>query len=388
MRATEDSSLDELPVEPLAVLRHRRSAKWRRYPADVVPLTIAEMDYGLAPAIASALHEAVETSDTGYATASGGLGDALAGFARRRWGWEIDPGSVTGVTDIGTGVVQLLRVLTKPGDSVVFNTPVYPPFFDWIAEAGANAQPVPLIRDDAGWRLDLAALEEAFATHPAVYLLCNPHNPVGRVHTREELEGVVRLARSAGVTVISDEIHGPLVFPGARFQPLLAIPGAGEVGITLFSASKAWNLAGLKCAVVVTAGPEAAAVVDRFPPDTRWRTGHFGVIAAIAAFEGAEAWLDRLVATLERRRNELGALIDEQLPAVQWQPPEATFLAWLDCRALGSGHLPRDRFLETGRVALEPGPHFGPEGSGFVRLNFATSPDILRDAIARMARSF
>ena len=250
-----DGAVPELPVDPLEVLRQRRSAKWQTYPADVLPLTVAEMDFALAAPIAEALREAVERSDAGYAMAVPDLGRALAGFAASRWNWDFDPASVTAVTDVGVGVVELLRVLTRPGDAVVISPPVYPPFFDWVPEAGARLLEVPLARDAAGWRLDLAALEAAFATHPAAYVLCNPHNPVGRVHTADELAALVRLARIYRVAIVSDEIHGPLVLPGATFTPLLTVPGAAEVAVSVLSASKAWNLAGLKCAAVVTAAP-------------------------------------------------------------------------------------------------------------------------------------
>ena len=291
--------LPDLPVDPLGALRQRRSAKWRTYPADVLPLTVAEMDFALAGPVAAALREAVGRSDAGYAMAMPDLGDALAGFASRRWNWNPDPAAVTAVTDVGVGVVELLRVLARPGDAVVISPPVYPPFFDWVAEAGARLVEVPLARGPAGWRLDLPALEQAFAARPAAYVLCNPHNPVGRVHDAAELAALVRLAQTYQVAVISDEIHGPLVLPGARFTPLLTVPGAAEVAISVLSASKAWNLAGLKCAAVVTAAPRMAAVIDRFPADSRWRIGHFGVIAAVAAFTAGEPWLDQLLATLD-----------------------------------------------------------------------------------------
>jgi cystathionine beta-lyase len=378
---------EDVPVDGLSVLRQRRSAKWRTYPSDVLPLTVAEMDYGLAAPVADALRAAVDRSDTGYATSNSGLGDAIARFAMSRWGLDVDPGSVTAVTDVGAGVVELLRVLTSPGDTVVINTPVYPPFFDWVPESGATLVEVPLARTDAGWRLDLVALEATFATHPAVYLLCNPHNPVGRVHSPAELATVVRLAQTYDVAVISDEIHAPLMLPGATFTPLLSVPGASERSVSVLSASKAWNLAGLKCAVVVTASDAMASVVASFPPDVRWRTGHLGVIASIAAFEEGQEWLDRLLLTLGRRRSELAAMLVEELPGVVWHPAEATYLAWLDCRSLGIEGQPRDLFLDRGRVALEPGLRFGLPGEGHVRLNFATSAEILKDAVARMAGS-
>ena len=382
-----DGAVPELPVDPLEVLRQRRSAKWQTYPADVLPLTVAEMDFALAAPIAEALREAVERSDAGYGMAGPDLGRALAGFAASRWNWDFDPASVTAVTDVGVGVVELLRVLTRPGDAVAISPPVYPPFFDWVPEAGARLLEVPLARDAAGWRLDLAALEAAFATHPAAYVLCNPHNPVGRVHTADELAALVRLAQIYQVAIVSDEIHGPLVLPGATFTPLLTVPGAAEVAVSLLSASKAWNLAGLKCAAVVTAAPRMAAVTDRFPADTRWRIGHFGVIGAVAAFTAGEPWLDQLLLTLDHRRLLLSDLLRQRLPMLTWHPPEATFLAWLNCAALGADNQARDRFLDHGRVALEPGLRFGAAGSGYARLNFATSPDLLDQATARMARS-
>ena len=374
-----------LPIDPIQALRQRQSSKWRTYPADVLPLTVAEMDVNLASPIADALAAAVQRSDTGYGHAVPGLGRAVAGFAARRWNWDIDEAQVTAVTDVGVGVVELLRVLTRPGDAVAISPPVYAPFFDWVPESGARLLEVPLAHRPDGWRLDLDALERAFATHPAAYVLCNPQNPVGRVHTADELAALVRLARLYRVTLISDEIHGPLVLPGATFTPLLTVPGAAEVAVTVLSASKAWNLAGLKCAAVVTASPQLAAVVDRFPPDTMWRFGHFGMLAAVAAYTDSEAWLDQLLVTLDQRRAQLAGLLEERLPTVTWHPPEATFLAWLNCSAIGPDDTARSLFLDRGRVALEPGLRFGAIGSGYARLNFGTSAAILDDGVARMA---
>ena len=382
-----DPGSHDLPVDPVDTLRQRRSAKWQTYPADVLPLTVAEMDFPLAAPVAASLREAVERSDTGYAMAVPELGRAIAGFAASRWKWDVDPAAVAAVTDVGVGVVELLRVLTRPGDAVVISPPVYPPFFDWVSEAGARLLEVPLRLESAGWRLDLAALEAAFATHPAAYVLCNPHNPVGRAHTADELAALVRLARMYRVTIVSDEIHGPLVLPGATFTPLLTVPGAAEIAVSVLSASKAWNLAGLKCAAVVSASPGMAAIVDRFPADSRWRIGHFGVIASVAAFTAGEPWLDQVLATLGRRRTLLATLLRERLPMLSWHPPEATYLAWLDCTAVGPDDQARERFLDHGRVALEPGLRFGAIGSGYARLNFATSSEVLDQATDRMAQS-
>ncbi|MEU3186265.1 aminotransferase class I/II-fold pyridoxal phosphate-dependent enzyme [Streptomyces sp. NPDC006923] len=370
-----------LPVDSLEELRRRRSAKWRGHPPDVLPLTIAEMDFGLAPAVQEVLRTSVEHSDTGYGFAGSELATALAGFAGRRWGWEVDPARVVATTDVSTGVVQLLRVIARPEEAVVMNTPAYPPFPTWLDEAGVRRIEVPL----AGAGLDLPALERAFASRPAAYLLCNPQNPTGRVHRPEELAAVVELARRHSVLVVSDEIHAPLTLPGATFTPLLTVPGAADVALSVISASKAWNLAGLKCAAIVTGSPATTAVTDRLPEDTRWRIGHLGVLASIAAFTEGEPWLDRLLFTLDDRRRLLGDLLRRDLPAVTWRRPEATFLAWLDCGALPTGEDTARVVLDRGRVALEPGQRFGPHTAGHVRLNFATSGEILAAAVHRMA---
>jgi cystathionine beta-lyase len=293
----------------------------------VLPLTVAEMDFDLAPAVSLALAEALERSDTGYAMPVPTLGQALAGFAESRWGWQLEPAAVNATPDVGVGVVELLRVLTRPGDTVVFSPPVYPPFYHWPVEAGARLREVPLARDGTGWRLDLPALESAFAEGAAGYLLCSPHNPVGRVHSTDELAELVRLAGKHRVTIVADEIHAPLVLPGASFTPLLTVPGATEVAVSLVSASKAWNLAGLKCAAIVTGSATMAEAVRRLPPDAPWRIGHFGVIATVAAYTGAVDWLDRLLDTLDRRRAQLTGLLADRLPSVRWQPPDATFPA-------------------------------------------------------------
>ena len=372
----------DLPVAPLAELARRRSAKWRKYPADVLPLTVAEMDFGVAPSVKAALQQALDRDDLGYSAAVPDLGEAVARFAEARWDWTVDPAQVTAVTDVAVGVLEMLRVLTRPGDSVVISPPVYPPFFDWAPESGARLLEVGLTGD---FRLDLDALERAFATHPAAYVLSNPHNPVGRVHTEDELAALVRLARLYRVPVISDEIHAPLVLPGATFTPILTVPGAAEVAVSLVSASKAFNLAGLKCAAVITGSRRMAELVDRFPPDVRWRTGHLGVVAGIAAFTDGGDWLDQLIATLDRRRARLGALLAERLPQLRWEPPEATYLGWIDTRTVGPDDTAWQLFLEKGKVAVEPGTRFGARGAGYIRLNFGTSEQILDEATRRMA---
>jgi cystathionine beta-lyase len=378
MGAVEEISLREL--------RRRTSAKWRAYPPDVLPLPVAEMDFPLARPVAEALHAAVRRSDLGYASPSPGLAEALANFAARRWGWQVDPAQVTLAPEVGVAVVEVLRLLARPGDRVVINPPVYDSFFPWVAEVGCELVEVPLGRTGDGWALDLEAMEAAFRDGARVHLLCSPHNPTGTVHHRQDLERLAALAARYGVTVLADEIHAPLVLPGRTHHPFLAVsPEAAAHGLVFTSASKAWNLAGLKCAAVVTADPATRRLVQRLPEELPWRVGQLGVLAGIAAFQDGEPWLEEVLGVLDHHRHYLAELLAARIPAIRYRPPDASYLAWLDCAALGLGDDPSAAFLAGGRVALSPGPSFGRPGVGHARLNMGTSRQILAAAVDRMA---
>jgi cystathionine beta-lyase len=370
----------------LAELRQRTSAKWRTYPPDVLPLPVAEMDFPLAGPVAEALHAAIGRSDLGYARPSPELAEALAGFAARRWGWQVDPAQVTLAPEVGVAVVEVLRLLVGPGDPVVINPPVYDSFFPWLAEVGGRLVEVPLGQTGDGWALDLDAMQAAFQDGARVHLLCSPHNPTGTVHQRQDLERLAALAARYGVTVLADEIFAPLVLAGRTHHPFVSVsPQAAGHGIVFTSASKAWNLAGLKCAAVVTADAAARRLLRRLPEELRWRVGHLGVLASIAAFQDGGRWLEEVLGVLDHHRRYLAELLAARLPAVRYRPPEAGYLAWLDCTALGLGEDPSVVFLARGRVALSPGPSFGRPGVGHVRLNMGTSRQILAAAVARMA---
>ncbi|MGH7341844.1 MAG: MalY/PatB family protein, partial [Candidatus Rokuibacteriota bacterium] len=323
---------------------------------------------------------------TGYTTWDG-LPEAYATFAARRWRQELDPGRMFVVPDVMWGIFEVLLVATEPGDQVVINPPVYAPFFETITHARRRLVEVPLVRDaDGVYELDLAALKQAFAAGTRAYLLCSPHNPVGRVWTRAELEAVAALAERYGVLVLADEIHGPLVYEPHRFVPFATLdaPAAREA-ISFVSASKAWNLAGLKCALAVAGSARGAALLAAMGEEVAFGAGLLGAVANTVAFDQGEPWLDELLVALHANRDRLGALLAEHLPALRWQPEDvqATYLAWLDCSPLGLDN-PAGVFEQHGRVALEPGPLYGTGGDGFVRLNFATSPAILNEAVRRM----
>lgn len=359
--------------------------KWRSYPADVLPLWVAEMDVPLAEPVARALTEAIAIGDTGY-PAGTGYADALAGFARERWGWDgVRREHAAIVPDVMLGVVEMLKLVTAPGDPVIVNCPVYPPFYQFVAHMDRRVVEAPL---GADLRLDLAALEDAFARcaaggRRAAYLLCSPHNPTGTVHTAAELAAVAALAGAYGVRVVADEIHAPVVAPGTVFVPYLSVPGA-ESGLSLMSASKAWNLAGLKAALAL-AGPASAEDLARMPEEVGHGPSHLGVIAHTAALREGGDWLDAVLADLDHNRRLLGSLLAEHLPSVGYRPAPGTYLAWLDCRALGLGANPSEAFVERGRVAFSPGPDFGTGGTGHVRLNLATGPEVITEAVRRMA---
>ncbi|MCV7104737.1 MalY/PatB family protein [Mycolicibacterium chitae] len=392
------------PLEQLTIeqLRQRTSMKWTLYPPDVLPLWVAEMDVPLAEPIAEALHQAVARGDTGYPPGRRAYAEALAGFAARRWGWDGLTAQRTAlVPDVMLGIVEVLRLVTAPGDAVVINSPVYPPFYAFITNAGRRVVEAPL---DGTGRVDLAVLGEAFASAAktsdrVAYLLCNPHNPTGVVHSADELGQIAALAHTHKVRVVADEIHAPLVLPGADFTPYLSVPGA-EDAFAVVSASKAWNLAGLKAALAV-AGPAAQADLDRMPEEVSHGPSHLGVLAHTVAFNEGEPWLDALLAGLAANRDLLGQLLTEHLPQVGYSPPQGTYLAWIDCRPLGFDDPdgadgpgivselagPARVFLDRARVALSSGHVFGSGGAGHIRLNFATSPAILTEAVTRMGRS-
>lgn len=368
-------------------LRERTSAKWRAFPADVIPAWIAEMDMPLAEPIAEALHAAVNRSDTGYRWV-GELPAALAEFAGARWAWDIDPDRVIVLPDVLTAICQTIQAFTEPGAGVVINPPVYPPFFSSIEQiTGRSVVSVPMIEDGTGRvALDLDGLERAFARPDvSAYLLCSPHNPTGSVPTRSELEQVAQSAARHQVAVIADEIHAPLTHLGTTHVPFLSIAPADLGAVSLVSASKGWNLAGLKCAQVVAGSAEAlGTLVGSIPIEVTYGTGHFGVLASIAAYRDSVDWLDQTVQALAANGQALTRLLPAYLPGIGYQPPNASYLAWLDCRSLGLGDDPAAAFLERSQVALNAGLAFGPQGAGFVRLNFGTTPAILEAIVQRL----
>jgi len=380
--------MHRVAAEPLDVLRMRTSSKWRSFPPDVLPLPIAEMDYPLAEPIARALHAAVDRSDTGYSSGSRPVAEAFQVFAAERLGWDVDPARVTCTADVSLGNVEVLRRVTKPGDGVIITPPVYHPFFDLLPEAGTTVVEVPLAGGiDEGWSLDLDGIDTAFEAGARAMLLCNPHNPTGTVWDAATLAALAEVAARHDVTIVSDEVHGPLAQPATPYTPFLTVSDAArEHGIAVTAATKAFNLAGLKAALIVTASERGDRVRAAMPYEVEWRMSQFGAIASIAAFREGGHWLDGVLASLDDNRRLLADLLAEELPEARYRIPDATYLAWIDLGRLGWGDDPAAYALEHARVALANGPMFGASaGRGCARLNFACSPEVLDEAITRLA---
>jgi cystathionine beta-lyase len=379
----------ELAELPEARLRERTGEKWQVHPEDVLPLWVADMDFPVAEPIRHALARAVALSDLGYPLhpRPTPLPEVFAAWVARRHGLEVDPASVEILTDVMQGVYVAIGTLTAPGDGLVVQTPIYPPFLSAVRETGRTLVENPLVEGDGGYRVDVEGLRRCAGGARAI-LLCNPHNPTGRAFDEAELAAIAEVALEHDLWIVSDEIHADLVYPGARHRPIADLgPEVAARTLTLQSASKAFNIAGLRCAVGVFGGAELGRRFASVPRHVRGGIGTLGIQASLAAWRHAEPWLDEALGVLEANRDHVVEVVRRELPGVRVHAPEATYLAWLDCRALRLEPSPYRFFRERAKVGLSDGAVFGKPGEGFVRLNFATSRNILDDALARMTRA-
>lgn len=381
---------DAFDAIDLATLLGKTSEKWRRYPRDVLPSFIAEMDLPVAPVVLDAIRAALDDGgDLGYAytfTDSSPLQTVFARWALSTFGWAVNTEHVLMFADVMRAVEAALMALTCPGDGIVIDVPAYPPYFTAIPDHGRKIVENPMTYSDAGWQINFAGLENAFRSGAAAYLLCNPHNPTGRVFTIDELRRIAELAAAHRVVVISDEVHSPLVYPGHRHTPIATIPVMRQVRlVTTMSATKGWNIAGLKCGFGVPNSADTHEALSSIPSRTRDGVGILGVTASVAALSQGGPWLKSVLHYLDRNRRLLAELLARLLPTVGYTPPEGTYLGWLDARRLldpaGTDQLGR-LLLERGRVAVSDGRDFGLEG--FLRINFATPAAILTETVKRM----
>jgi cystathionine beta-lyase len=365
------------------MLRTQRSMKWGAVPPDVLPAWVAQMDFTPAACIRDAITAQIAQGDIGYAL-GGGLGEAIADWAKHHYGWTIRPDWVLPVPDLDFAVAAVLRAYTAPGDGVILNPPIYPPFREIVERAGRTLVDVPMALGAVHWHLDLDALEAAYRSGAKLHVLCHPHNPTGAVLPKEALGQIARLAERYGVMVVADEVFAPLTYPDVAFTPYATV---ADNAVSCLSASKTWNVSGLKCGMLICSTAEQVAQLSRQTEPAM--AGVLGVTATIEAFSdpATEVWRAECLAYLDGNRRLLTELLDRHLPGARYWLPEATFLAWVDCSPLGLPQAPATVFLERGKVRLSDGSGFGQEGQGWVRLNFATTRRILTEIVARMGRT-
>lgn len=384
--ADPGAEFDELSVRRL---RSRSGAKWRVPDPDVLAAWVADMDFPVAAPIRAALGRLTEAGDLGYPNWPNGrtpLREVFAARMRRRYGWRPDPAEIREFTDVTQAVQAVLHFATEPGDGVVLHTPAFGPFGSCITQLNRRLVSIPMVDTGAGWTFDLDRLAAVFATGAGrVLLLVNPHNPTGHVFSRDELRGLAELAERHDVLVISDEIHADLTYAPHRHVPFASLSPAAEARtVTLTSATKAFNLAGTRCAVGHIGPARVRAALAAVPSALLGDVSVFGVAAAVAAWTEADGWLAGTVDYLDRNRRLIADVLADHLPQVDYHLPEATYLAWLDCRALGWGADPAAIFRDRGRIQLSSGTDFGCGGDGFVRLNFATARPVLERILDRL----
>ena len=360
------------------------SAKWRHYDDDVLPLWVADMDFAAPAAVVQALQDRVSHGVFGYCSPPGELREAVQERLARLYGWQVETDDILFLSGVVSGFNLACQAVGSPGDAILVEPPVYPPMMRAPGNAGRGCTHVQLMEGAERYERDLGAFEAAITDRTSLFLLCNPHNPVGRAFERDELEQLAEVCLRHKVIICSDEIHCDIVFGGHEHVPIAAL--SSEVAahtITLLAPSKTYNIAGLHCALGVVQDPGLRARLQRARADLVPGPGVLALTAALAAYREGQEWLDELLAYLEANRNYLAEAVAD-LPGVRCWPVEATFLAWLDCRESAITGNPHRFFLEQARVALNDGGTFGPGGDGFVRLNFGCPRSTLIEALERM----
>lgn len=368
-------------------LRRIGGVKWSAHPGKIGAF-VAEMDFGTAPVITKALHGAVDLGVLGYlpTALSERMSQACADWSRAQYGWEVSADRIRPLPDVLAGLMAAIRHFTTPDSPVILPTPAYMPFLTVPAALGRQVIEVPMRLGSGRYTYDLEALEDAFRAGGNLLVLCNPHNPTGRVLEREEMLAVSEVVERHGGRVFSDEIHAPLVYPGHRHVPYASVSEATAAHtLTATSASKAWNLPGLKCAQLILSNDADAMMWAKVGRLTEHGASNLGVVANIAAYSAGEPWLAEVLSYLDANRRALAAMLAELIPAIGYVVPEGTYLAWLDCRGLPLGDHPSEYFLAHADVAMTNGSLCGQVGHGFVRLNIATPRPILEKAVDQMA---
>jgi cystathionine beta-lyase len=342
--------------------------------ADVAPLWIADMDFAAPPCVVEALWERAHHPIYGYTRYPASLFDALTGWCARRHRWPVAPGDIVPVTGVLASLSAALQAVTSPGDAVIVQPPVYNGFFRATTDCGRRLLHNPLRESHAGYAMDFAQLEQCAKDGARALLLCNPHNPAGRVWSEAELDELLHIARRHGLAIVSDEVHGDLALPGFRYTPLATLARADDRIVSVISPSKTFNLQGLALSTLVVSRPDLYMAVARKVDELHLDGANpFAVAAAEAAWSRGDGWLDALLTYLAGTRDLVAKRLRTRIPAIRLQPPEAGYLLWLDCRALGmDDDALRDFFVRRCKLGLNPGTDYGPGGNGFMRMNIGT----------------
>jgi cysteine-S-conjugate beta-lyase len=367
--------------------------KWDALPQvfgtdDLLPFWVADMDFAVAPEIAAAVQARAMHSIYGYHTREESFFEAARAWEERRHGWKVERDWITNTPGVVTSLAAAVRSLTAPGDKVVIQPPIYPPFFSCVTRNGRRLVENPLRVNNGRWEMDLADLEAKLDPSVKMLILCSPHNPVGRVWKREELIALGEICRRYDLTVLADEIHCDLVLPGHRHLPFAALdPELASRTVTFFSPSKTFNIAGTYTSLVVIPDPERRARYRELVRALEIDQGNlFGMVAAEAAFRYGEAWLEGLLTYLEVNAARLVSFAGERLPGVEVRKPEGTYLAWMDFGALaGTQERLKSFLIGEAKVGLSDGLVFGERGRGFARFNFGCPRSLLEEGLGRIA---
>lgn len=369
--------------------RNTESVKWRLYGEDVLPMWVADMDFVSPQPVIAALEERVKHGIFGYPMVTDEMKEVVVKRMGERYNWKIDPQDLLFVPGVVSGFNLVCQTFANPGDSIIMQTPVYPPFLEAPEHANARRIEVEMTQAANGrYEIDFDAFEKAILPDTKVFMLCNPHNPVGRVFERTELDKLAEICLRHGMVICSDEIHSDLIFRGQQHIPIASLNDEiAQQTITLIAPSKTFNIAGLEYSMIICQNPEYRKKLEAARRGLIGGVNVLGLTAGISAYRDGEAWLKELLIVLEGNRDLLVRFIKQRLPKIKVYPPEATYLAWLDCRELHIEMDPCEFFMKQARVALNNGKDFGTPGEGFVRFNFGCPTAMVQEALERMEKS-
>jgi len=366
--------------------KESESVKWRKYPEDILPMWVADMDFRSPDSVIDALRQRVEHGVFGYPQIPEKLKESIVTWLERRHGWEVTPEDLVFVPGVVTGFNLASHAVTRPGDGVLVQTPTYGPFFGVEKNVNLVQHEMELTREaDGQYSIDLDAFEAALTGRTRIFMLCNPQNPTGRVFRKDELEAMAEICLKNDIIICSDEIHSDLIFSGNQHIPIASLDrDIAEKAITLIAPSKTFNIAGLEASVAVITNEELRKQFDGARRGLAGWVNLLGMVAMHAAYADSEAWLDALLIYLEANRDYLHSFVQSELPGINMAKPEGTYLAWLDCRDAGIDGKPDKFFQDIAKVAMNDGDWFGKGGEGFVRLNFGCPRSLLEEGLSRI----